>query len=154
MSTAANWHDDCRLAAEMFEKGDHAGAAAMFRGICARTDLGQTDKALMYINLATVCEKMGRHDDALKAFDEARAQSLQCYFYVQQSRGVFLIRVGRSAEAIPLFEDLLRNPALTGDYRVGSEENLRLARQHAAAGTKPDAGGSGAKFAETPRASL
>jgi tetratricopeptide (TPR) repeat protein len=152
MSTAVNWHDDCRLAAEMFEKGDHAGAAALFRGICARADVGQSDKALMYINLATVGEKLGRHDEALAAFDDARAQSLQAYFYVQQSRAVFLIRIGRAVEAIPLIEELLKHAALTGDYRVGCEENLRIARQHAAAGTKPDAGT--AKFSEAARATL
>lgn len=152
MSTATNWHDDCHRAAALFEQGDHAGAADLFRQICARPDVGQSDKALMFINLATICEKMGRHDQAIQAFDDARAQSLQCYFYVEQSRAVFLIRTGRSAEAIPLIENLLRHPALTGDYRVGCEENLRIARQHAAAGTRPDS--DGARFAETPRASL
>ncbi|MBX3395306.1 MAG: hypothetical protein KF841_08055 [Phycisphaerae bacterium] len=150
--TQTDWRQECHRAAALFDQNDPAAAAAIFEDICARPELGQSDRALMFVNLATIYAAMNRFDDTMAAFDNARRNALQVYLFVEQSKAVTLIRQGRSKDAIPIIEQLLANDALTGDYRTACEENLKLARQHAAGGGRPP--GDGARYSEAPRQSL
>lgn len=151
MSTPeTTWQDDCHRAAAVFEAGDHQGALDIFNSICSRADVDPTMKAMMYINVATTQEKMGKHDESMKAYDQARVCSLQQYLYVEQSRVVYLIRVGRFNEAITLIEYLLKHDSLTADARAACETNLTIARQNTKAPPVPGA----TRYSEAPRATL
>ncbi len=147
--TTPTWQDEVHRAAALYDNKDFAGAEKIFVDICNRPDVGQADKAIMGLNLANVREQMGSIDGALLAFDDARIQSLQHFLFVQQSRAVFLIRVGRYDDAVKLIEELLRSDALNADGRKACEENLAIARQHG--GASPSANPIGpVKYKEAP----
>lgn len=154
------WQDECHRAAALFNTNDFAGASEIFQAICNRPDIDQASKSLIYLNVAHCQEKQSNHAQVMKAFDDARAVSLQHYFYVEQSRGVYLARVGAYQEALAIFEHLLKYPQLTGDYRKGCEENVAFIRSQSKApssGKTPapvPAPTSTARFTEAPRATF
>ncbi|MBK8270045.1 MAG: tetratricopeptide repeat protein [Planctomycetes bacterium] len=149
MSTTS-WTDECHRAAALFDAGDHKGALTVFLDICGRSDLNPSGRAMMFLNVATTHEKMGQHVEAMQAFDHARIWSLQQYMFVEQSRAVYLIRVGRNGEAIELIEHLLKQDSLMPESRAACESNLQIARQNA---TGAPAEGT-VRFSEAPRSTL
>lgn len=135
--TKTHWNDDLNRAADLFTKEDYNASVKIFEDICARPELSPTERSYMFLNLATNYERLKRYSDADKALDDAGDCALQNYLFVEQSRAVYLIRVGRSAEAVPLIEQILRNKALSADGRAACEENLNIARQYAKSGGVP-----------------
>jgi len=74
---ASSYRDGIPVAAALFEKGDYDAAAALFEQIGCSNELTAPERAYMFLNVATVREKQGQTDAALRAFDEALVQALQ-----------------------------------------------------------------------------
>lgn len=122
------WDDEARRAAELFEQGDHIGAAQIFASICNGTEAGEFDRAVMGVNLATVYGRLGRVDDALASYDFSIALVLRPYVFIQESHAAFLLEKGLRDEAIAVWEHLLGFPQLAEDRRAAIEQNLATAR--------------------------
>ncbi len=157
--TTTHWNDDLSRAAALFSSGDFNASVKIFEDICTRPELTPTDRSYMYLNLATNYESLKRYSDADKALDEAGVCALQNYLFVEQTRAVYLIRVGRSAEAVTVIEQLLKNKALSADGRAACEENLKIARQYAKSGGAPTLNAASAdaakvRYTEAPHTPL
>ncbi len=130
----SDWTAQCHKAADHFQRGEHDAALAIFLELVKRDDVGQADKAFMWCNVARVFEAMKRLDEAHSAYSSATRQALQLYFYVEQVRIASLIEHARYDDAIDALECLLESEALSDDGRAAAENNLRVARDRAAAG--------------------
>lgn len=79
-----------RAAADRFESGDSEFAAAEFAALAADVALAASDRAVMYVNLATVYSAMGRRDDVLAAFDHAIELEQRQDRFARDSKQVWL----------------------------------------------------------------
>lgn len=87
---AIHWHDECRQAAALFEKGECDASAKIFRSIIDRKEIAETDRALMCLNLGRVYAKLGDPVQSTAAFEEAAGLAIRPYVFVQESRIGFL----------------------------------------------------------------
>lgn len=81
------------------------------------------------MNLATVCDKLGRVDEALRWFDQGvEFERAHGRFFVAEHRAAYLAEKGRAAESLERYEDLLLFPGLSGDDRNRIERNIEALR--------------------------
>jgi hypothetical protein len=85
---------------------------------------------MMAMNLATVCDKLGRTDEALSWFDEGvELERAHGRFFVAEHRAAYLADNGRENESLERYEELLLFPGLTSDDRDRIERNVHLLRE-------------------------
>ncbi|MGI8679600.1 MAG: hypothetical protein ACR2LX_13135 [Jatrophihabitans sp.] len=60
-----------QAAADRLDSGDSEFAAREFAALAADAALPAADRIVMYVNLATVCSAIGRHNEVIAAFDRA-----------------------------------------------------------------------------------
>lgn len=116
-------------ATELVEAGQHTAALDVLEHIIAG-DLPDFDKAMMCLNTAIVHDRQGEIDAALGAY--ARAMDYErgtgsCY--VEQHRAAYLAQLGRFAESLRCYEDLLRRDDLTPEQRTMFERNVATLAQ-------------------------
>lgn len=125
------WQDRVHEAAQLFEKGEYARAAEIFEEVIANEELEQTDRAIMYLNLATAYDKLGSKLKVLKAYESAAGWALHPYVFVETTRAQWLLSNGQPNDAAAIFEKLLTLHGLTAEQRKRAEENLREVRKRA-----------------------
>jgi tetratricopeptide (TPR) repeat protein len=126
-----SWTERCHEAAALFEQGEYSRAAAIFEEICADESIGQSDRAMMYLNLARTCEKLGSKLRVIKAYEQAASLAISTYLYVQTTRAQWLLSSGQPREALAVLEQLSGLDGIVGDQRKRLDENIQAARGYA-----------------------
>jgi tetratricopeptide (TPR) repeat protein len=97
------YYRQCHEAARLDEAGDTAGALAIFQALI-EADLAEIDRSLMCHNAGVLLDKLGRKEEALKAYDRGMAlETPLCRFQVAEQKAQLLHDLGRDAEAISLY---------------------------------------------------
>jgi tetratricopeptide (TPR) repeat protein len=113
-------------AARSLEAGAHEQALQTFRALLT-SDISDLDKAMMCNNIGVVLERMGREQEALASYERGMSyERLHGRNVVAEQRAGYLYRLGRLAESLRAYEDLLHRPSLT-------EEEKQRMRQYIAA---------------------
>jgi tetratricopeptide (TPR) repeat protein len=115
-------------AAELFEKGSLADAAAIFKQLCEREDIPHGVRAVCAHNLAMTYDKMGHPDHALATFEYGVSLTVINYVFAQENRANYLFQRKRFDEAIGIWEHLLALDFLAEDRAAGIRHNLEQAR--------------------------
>jgi tetratricopeptide (TPR) repeat protein len=90
------------------------------------SDISDLDKAAVCAELASVYDRMGNTEQALAWFDKGIAQEgSYCRYEVAEQKVHYLAQIGQSAQAVPIFEALIRKPFLT----EAEKERLRKETQ-------------------------
>jgi tetratricopeptide (TPR) repeat protein len=109
------YYDSAHQVSRQVDAGDYESALAGLRELLS-SDISDVDKSLMSINLAVVYEKMGRSGDALRAYDRGIAyERPHSRCRVTEEKAGYLMRVGRMAEALAIYESLIGRSFLTED---------------------------------------
>jgi len=116
-------------AARLDEAGDAAGALAVFQRLMD-ADIAEIDRSLMCHNAGVLLDKLGRPEEALKAYDRGIAlESPLCRSQVAEQKAGLLHRLGRNAEALSLYRWM-------ESRRWASETEKQRFRQNIAALTR------------------
>lgn len=121
----------CHEAAALFEQGRHREAIERFEAICAMDEVHAHDKAMMYVNLATVHIAAKDPRRALAAHDKAAELTIDSYAFVELSRAGCLLSMQRYEDCTAAVEKLLELRGLSRTRRAAAEELLRTARRDA-----------------------
>jgi tetratricopeptide (TPR) repeat protein len=90
-------------AAKLDEAGDTAGALAVFQALI-EADIAEIDRSLMCHNAGVLLDKLGRKEEALKAYDRGIAlETPLCRFQVAEQKAALLHQLGRDGEALSLY---------------------------------------------------
>jgi tetratricopeptide (TPR) repeat protein len=102
------YHSLARRASDLFDAGEHQPAIDIFRQL-ADSELPALDRAMMWLNIATVEHKRGDAAEALAAHDRANEQEREAggYFVAQQT-AAFLSQLGRWQDSIAAYRELVR----------------------------------------------
>lgn len=104
---APSWQDEMTHAAHLFEAGQLADAAAIFKRLCEREDLSNGIRAMLAHNLATTYDKMGHPEHAISTHEYGVSLAVRDYVFAQQNRAAYLAGIGHNDEAIAIWEQLL-----------------------------------------------
>ena len=75
------------------------------------SDISDIDKAGICASLATVYDRMGNTDSAISWYDKGiDLEHIYCRFDVSEKKAQFLSQLGRSKEAVPIYESLITQP--------------------------------------------
>ena len=103
----------CAEAAKLDEAGQTAAALAVFEGL-ATGPLTPIDRSLMWLNVGTLLEKLGRGDEAVAALENgARLETPLMRYQVRENQAACLHRLGRNDEALALYREMATRPWAT-----------------------------------------
>ena len=110
----------------------YAEALAGLRSLL-ESDLLDADKAVLCINMAVVHDKMGEASDALAWYDRGidYERAYRRHMAAEHKAG-YLHTSGRSAEALSLYESLLRERSLGEAEKKRLAHNVESLRAHLA----------------------
>ena len=75
------------------------------------SDISDIDKAGICANLATVYDRMGNTESAISWYDKGiDLEHIYCRFDVSEKKAQYLSQLGRSKEAVPIYETLITQP--------------------------------------------
>ena len=75
------------------------------------SDISDIDKVSICANLATVYDRMGITESAISWFDKGiDLELIYCRFEVTEKKAQYLSQLGRSNEALPIYETLISQP--------------------------------------------
>ena len=112
----------------LVEQGKHEEAVAIFIALLAMPSNAYV-KAVMWMNIATIRDKMGQADEVLRAFDEAGVLEHSYGGYLaQEHKAYYLAKIGRVKESLVILEMLLRRTDLKQEDRVRVETNVKTLR--------------------------
>ena len=75
------------------------------------SDISDIDKASMCANLAVVYDRMGNTEMAISWYDKGIDLEQSYYrFEVSEKKAQYLSQLGRSRDAVPLYEKLIKQP--------------------------------------------
>jgi len=104
-------------------------AMRLLRGLID-SDLAELDKSVMCVNMAVVLQKMQRNDEALQWYDRGIGyEALYLRFFVAESKAGFLHQLGRNAESLEIYSQLLDQPYLTAQDNERMRNNVDALRQ-------------------------
>jgi hypothetical protein len=87
-------------------------------------------KAVMWINIAVIKDKMGQTDEALRAYDEAGLLERSYNGYLaREHKALYLARTGRTSESLLVLEELLRRTDLKNVDRERIAANVKTLRK-------------------------
>ena len=85
---------------------------------------------MMCLNLATVCDRTDRIDEALVWYDRgADHERASGRFFAAEHRAAYLAEKGRTRESLTRFKELLGHPGLTEDDKERIRRNIDLLRK-------------------------
>jgi tetratricopeptide (TPR) repeat protein len=91
-----------------------------------RSDLSDIDKALVCANLASIYDRMGSTEEALSYYDKGiEIEQTYCRYEVTEKKAHYLSQLGRSNEAVPIYEALFKQPYLTEAEKVRVRKNIQ-----------------------------
>lgn len=119
------YYDTIQKVAELVDKGQDLDAATDLLKTIIESDLPDMDRAIMSINMAVVCDKMGHVDHALAWYDHGISLEVpHMRFLVRTSKAAYLASIGKKAEAVAIYQKLLREPFLTTPEREDLKNHL------------------------------
>jgi tetratricopeptide (TPR) repeat protein len=78
------------------------------------SDISDLDKAATCVDLATVYDRMGKTDEALAWYDKGVAyEQMYCRYEMAEKRAQYLSLIGRSKDAVPIYEALIKQPFIS-----------------------------------------
>jgi hypothetical protein len=84
---------------------------------------------MMYRNMGVVQEEMGREQDALSSYERgASYERMHGRIIVGEMKASYLYRLGRLAESLKEYEDLLLRPSLTEEEKNRITNNVAAIR--------------------------
>ena len=113
--------------ATLFESGDLAGAAEVFKRLCELKDLPNKSRAIAAVNLAVTYDKMGHPDHAVAAYEYGAGVMTDDYVFAQEHRAAYLSKVGRADEAAAVWQHLLDLEFLPPDRAAAFRRHLAAA---------------------------
>lgn len=125
----ARYVEAAQQAAQLFESGEHEKALKAFRDLIA-SDIADIDKSMMCCNVALVLQKLGREHEVLAAYDRGMAfERPHGRCFVAEHKAGYLHTLGRDAEALRLYEELLNRSSLTEGEKDRIRTNVTLLRE-------------------------
>jgi tetratricopeptide (TPR) repeat protein len=77
-------------------------------------DISDLDKAALCVKMANVFDRLGNVDEALAWYDKGIAyEQLYCHFEITEKKAEYLSQMGRTKDAIPIYELLMKQPFIT-----------------------------------------
>lgn len=113
--------------AALFEAGNLAEAADVFKGLCELQELGNKGRAIAAVNLAVTYDKMGHADHAVAAYEYGVGVMTEDYVFAQEHRASYLFKLGRVDDAVAVWEHLLDLEFLAPDRAEGFRQSLDAA---------------------------
>lgn len=78
------------------------------------SDISDLDKASICTDLAVAYDRMGNTDEALSWYDKGVAyEQIYCRYEIAEKRAQYLSLIGRSKDAVPIYEALVKQPFVT-----------------------------------------
>ena len=75
------------------------------------SDISDIDKAGICASLATVYDRMGNTESSISWYDKGiDLEQIYCRFDVSEKKAQYLSQLGRSKEAVPIYETLIKQP--------------------------------------------
>lgn len=114
---------ECQSAASLAESGERVAALDAFLRLAAST-LPDLDRAVMYVNVATLYQQLGDTQAALDHYDKAVVvEEKHGRFAVLELKASFLAQLGRLQESLELYRALALRPDATLSERTRFEQN-------------------------------
>src|SRR4051812_26203135 len=126
--------DEITHAAGLFKTGRLAEAAEIFKRLCEREDLGSAGRVIAAHNLATTYDKMGHPDHAVATHEFGVGLVTSDYAFAQENRADYLHRIGRTEEAVAVWQHLLTLEFLDTERAERVRHNLGAAESTGAGG--------------------
>ncbi len=77
-------------------------------------DISDLDKAALCIKMAYISDRLGSTEEALTWFEKGIAyEQMYGRYEVSEKKAEYLSQLGRSKEAIPIYESLVKQPYVT-----------------------------------------
>jgi tetratricopeptide (TPR) repeat protein len=112
----------------LVQQGKHGEAIQVFFDLLSMPSNPYV-KAVMWINIAVIRDKMGQPDDALHAYDEAVLLERSYNGYVALERkALYLAQKGRISESLLILDALMRRTDVRTDDRKRIEANVTTLR--------------------------
>ena len=120
--------DSAQRAGQAFEAGQYEEALTIFRTLVT-SDISDLDKASMYRNMGVVQEEIGQEQEALSSYDcGASYERMHGRIAVAEMKASYLYRLGRLAESLREYEQLLLRPSLMEEEKNRSSNNVAAIR--------------------------
>ena len=102
--------DRTQKASQLMQSG-RLQEAVDFLYLLVLSDISDIDKVVMCTNLAAVYDRMGNTEDAISWYDKG-IDLEQNYnrFEVSEKKAQYLSQLGRSKDAVPIYETLIKQP--------------------------------------------
>jgi tetratricopeptide (TPR) repeat protein len=123
-----NFGDEITRGAQLFESGQLAEAAAVFRQLCEDPSVPTKGRAIAAFNLATTYDKMGHTDHAVATHEYAVGIVTDDYLFAQEGRAAYLHKIGRLDDAIALWDRLLDLEFVEARRADAYRNNVEVAR--------------------------
>jgi tetratricopeptide (TPR) repeat protein len=118
-----------RQAAQSDEAGEHEQALGIFHTLLA-SDISDLDKSIMCYNLGVIEEKVGREQEALASYERGMSyERPHGRIFLAEQRAGYLYRLGRLAQSLSAYEELLYRPSLTEDEKQRVRHNVAALRE-------------------------
>jgi tetratricopeptide (TPR) repeat protein len=77
-------------------------------------DISDLDKAALCVKMAYIFDRLGRTEEALSWYEKGVAyEQLYGRFEISEKKADYLSQIGRSKEAVPIYEALIKQPYVT-----------------------------------------
>ena len=121
--------DQAHQAAQLVEAGEYEQSLAIFNTLLSG-DISDIDKAMMCHNIGVILEMMGSEQEALASYARGMSyERLHSRIYVAEQRAGYLYRLGRLAESLKAYEELLDRSSLTEEEKQRVKHNIASLRE-------------------------
>jgi tetratricopeptide (TPR) repeat protein len=120
--------DEITRGAQLFEAGQLAAAAGVFKQLCELEELGAKGRAIAAVNLAVTYDKMGHPGHAVATHEFGVGLVTTDYIFAQENRAAYLHKIGRADDAIAVWEHLLQLEFLHPQQAESFQHNINVAR--------------------------
>jgi tetratricopeptide (TPR) repeat protein len=121
----ADYQSQCEQVARLVDQGKPEQALPLLDRLLAG-DLPDLDKAVLWINKATVHDKLKQSDQACECHDKAvELERTHNRFFAAETKAAYLTGLGRRKEAVFIYNWLLDRRDLTLQDRERVRQNLR-----------------------------
>ena len=116
-------------AAQSVESGEYEQALGIFRTLLA-SDISDLDKAMMCQNIGVVQEKLGSEREALSSYERGMSyERPHGRSVLAEQRAGYLYRIGRLAESLRAYEELLHRSSLKEEEKQRMRHNIGALRE-------------------------
>lgn len=114
-------------AAALFEAGNLTEAATVFKQLCEQENLARGARSIAAVNLAVTYDKMGHPEHALASYEYGVGVVTTDYVFAQDHRAAYLFKLGRTDEAVAVWERLLELEFIEPERAEALRQNIKSA---------------------------